>query len=138
MFSEIVLDLGRNRLPEPDSLCRRFDIAVTKKQGVVRLPPSFWVDDPKINPRTDHLFWAALLTGDLQRIELAMAVINSEILEMNKVRPADQQQELADQIHRLIVQFFERIPDRKLRREIRQALYPVIPEWLDENSGDAA
>ena len=62
-------------------LRRRLDMAMTKKMGIVRLPPAFWPADPKINPRADHLFWASLLLLDRQRIDLALAVLAAEQAE---------------------------------------------------------
>jgi len=61
MFSDVFAAIQKNKIPDPSMLQKRFDFAMTKKMGVIKLPPPFWMQDPKINPRADHLFWAALL-----------------------------------------------------------------------------
>ena len=137
MFSEMVADLSLARLPDPASLRKRFDLALTKKLGVVRLPPAFWMNDPKINPRSDHLFWASLLIRDRQRIELALSVLAAEIFQEKQPDPSGQQQRLTGTIHRLIESFFAQIPDQALGREIRHDLETVIPEWFEEEKLDS-
>ncbi len=61
-----------------DQLRKRFDPAMTKKLAVIKLPPSFWMQDPKINPRADHLLWAALLLDDPERAALAFSAMAVE------------------------------------------------------------
>jgi len=133
MFSEMVSDLSRGKLPEPVSLRKRFDAAITKKLGIVRLPRTFWMNDPKINPRSDHLFWAALLLKDRQRIDLVLAVIAAEIAEEGQ---ADSTQDLlATRVSALLDLFFARLGDRTLCRRIRHELQHIVPEWVDRNTG---
>ena len=81
MFSDLVRDLTCGIMPDSDSLKKRFDAAMIKKMGVVKLPPSYWMQDPKINPRGDHLFWASLLLKDRERIDLAISVFAVELEE---------------------------------------------------------
>ena len=64
MFSEMITNLKQGKMPDPVGMAKRFDFALTKKLGIVKLPPAFWMSDPKINPRTDHLFWA----GDSHKV----------------------------------------------------------------------
>ena len=61
-----------------EQLKKRFDLAMTKKLAVIKLPPSFWMQDPKINPRADHLLWAALLLDDPERAALAFSAMAVE------------------------------------------------------------
>ena len=61
-----------------EQLRKRFDPAMTKKLAVIKLPPSFWMQDPKINPRADHLLWAALLLDDPERAALAFSAMAVE------------------------------------------------------------
>lgn len=79
MFSEMIDTLGRGELPEPGLLRKRFDLAMTKKLGVVKLPSCFWMADPKINPRADHLLWAALLLKSRDCVDLAVSALAAEL-----------------------------------------------------------
>ena len=92
VFAEIFRDLGKGKMVDADLLGRRFDLAITKKLGVVKLPPSFWMQDPKINPRVDHLLWAAFLLDDPERAALAISVLAVEHEEQQKKRtPAERE-----------------------------------------------
>lgn len=90
MFSEIFAALEKGVVPDPELLQRRFDLALTKKLGVVKLPPAFWMQDPKINPRADHLLQAALLLGDRERCDMAVSVLAVENAEQKTDRTLDQ------------------------------------------------
>ena len=90
MFTQIFAALEQGEVPDPELLQRRFDLAMTKKLGVVKLPPAFWMRDPKINPRADHLLQAALLLGDRERCDLAVSVLAVENAEQKNVLALDQ------------------------------------------------
>jgi hypothetical protein len=90
MFTEIFSALEQGILPDIELLARRFDVAMTKKLGVVKLPPSFWMQDPKINPRADHLLKIALLLGDADRCGLAVSVLAVEVAEQKYDQPLDE------------------------------------------------
>ncbi len=62
-------------------LGRRFDLAMVKKLAVVRLPPAFWMQDPKINPDAEQLLQVALVLQDPERCRLALSVLAEEITE---------------------------------------------------------
>lgn len=81
MFTQIFAALEQGKAPDLELLQRHFDLAMTKKLGVVKLPPAFWMQDSKINPRADHLLQAALLLGDRERCDLAVSVLALEISE---------------------------------------------------------
>jgi hypothetical protein len=134
MFSEMVANLNRRVMPEPVSLARRFDIAITKKLGVVKLPPQFWMRDPKINPRSDHLFWAALLILDSERIELALSVIAVEIAETSCSTGSEYQNLTVEKGRDLLAQLLHQIPAPDIREEFEDKLQKVLPGWLiDKN-----
>ena len=80
MFTEMIHSLRQGVLPDSGLLRKRFDIAMTKKLGVIRLPSAFWMSDPKINPRADHLLMAALLLASQECVELATSVLASELI----------------------------------------------------------
>lgn len=103
MFTEIFAALKQGEIPDLKLLQRRFDLAMTKKLGVVKLPSAFWMQDPKINPRADHLLQAALLLGDRERCDLAMSVLAVEHLEQKNEQTLNQavQQRAAELIEML-------------------------------------
>jgi hypothetical protein len=129
MFSEMVNELAHGRMPEIASLCRRFDMAITKKMGVLRLPAPFWMDDPKINPRADHLFWASLLLLDQERMELARAVLVAEEFE-RQGRIAQERRTNPERARELLGSLLDLIGDAGLRQEFAQSLQGVAPVWL--------
>lgn len=81
MFTQIFTALEQGVSPDLELLQRHFDLAMTKKLGVVKLPPAFWMQDSKINPRSDQLLQVALLLGDRKRCDLALSVLAIEIAE---------------------------------------------------------
>ncbi|RUM33522.1 MAG: hypothetical protein DSY50_08110 [Desulfobulbus sp.] len=89
MFTAIFSDLAQGVLPDREMLGRRFDVAMTKKLGVVKLPPSFWMQDSKINPRADHLLKVALLLEDEERCGLAVSVLAVEVAEKKYEQPLE-------------------------------------------------
>lgn len=137
MFSEMVAELKRGTEPEPGVLRNRFDFALVKKTAVVRLPPSFRTGDPKINPRSDHLFWAALLLRDRERIDLALAVMAAEAAEIDS-SAGEWQLASERRVRALIIAFFRQLPDRPMRRRLRRELGRILPEWIAEHDGDQA
>ena len=64
MFTAMRDGLAAGRMPETVEIAARLKLAIVKKMGVLKLPPSFWQQDPKINPPVRDLFWAATLIGD--------------------------------------------------------------------------
>jgi hypothetical protein len=130
MFSEMIADLQRLKMPEPVSLRKRFDFALTKKLGVLKLPSAFWTQDPKINPRSDHLLWAALLLMDRERIELALAVLEEEFAETSRTAGHSSISSIDRTIESIIKQLLEHIPEQKQRRKFRDDLRQVLPERL--------
>jgi hypothetical protein len=81
MFSQLFTDLEQGVVPDFALLQRRFDLALTKKLAVVKLPPVFWMQDSKINPRADHLLQVALLLTDRERAAMAVSVLAVELAE---------------------------------------------------------
>ena len=81
MFQQVFTALERGKQIDFDLLARHFDLAMTKKLGVVKLAPAFWMQDTKINPRADHLLQVALLLEDRERCDLAVSVLAVETVE---------------------------------------------------------
>lgn len=134
MFSDMVAGLNREVMPDPVLLAKRFDIAITKKLGVVKLPPAFWMQDPKINPRSDHLLWAALLTLDRKRIELALAVLAVEIAETSRCKDLQPRELTAQRGRDLIDQLLHQIHEPGTREKFAFKLQKVLPGWITDKN----
>ncbi len=78
MFTEMLTSLRNNRLPAPLSIRGRLQIALIKKQAILNLPQTFRVADPKINPRADHMVWAAVLLEDQDLFDITISILLTE------------------------------------------------------------
>ncbi len=81
MFSGMIEDLRNGKIPDPALLRGRCHAAVTKKLAFVRLPPTYWENDPKRNPESSHLFWAVLLLKDRDMLDIVKGIILMEQAE---------------------------------------------------------
>lgn len=131
MFSEMLAEIHSNTMPEPGILLKRFDFAMTKKLGIIKLPPPFWMRDPKINPPVEHLFWAGLLLKDRNRIELALSVLAVEIGEKASVKKEIPSSHIDDKARSLVEELLGQFPDAEIRNQFARDLCEVVPEWLD-------
>jgi len=129
MFTELFQGIARGNVPESDQLRRLFDIAITKKLGVVKLPPSFWMQDPKINPRADHLLWAALLLGDAERVALAFSALAVEHDERQKKKPSAEREPVGRVLDRYLQQLLDLLPaeNRQQYQELERLVDSVRP-----------
>lgn len=84
MFEEMVSLLKQGRIIDLDLLRKRFDRALVKKIGVINTPYSFWTSDPKINPRTKELIWAAILLEDNINFRLLLDIAATEANEKKR------------------------------------------------------
>lgn len=84
MFEEMVSLLKQGRIIDLDLLRKRFDRALVKKIGVINTPYSFWTSDPKINPRTKELIWAAILLEDNKNFMLLLDIAATEANEKKR------------------------------------------------------
>ena len=119
MFVEIFRDMSMGIMIDTDLLGRRFDLAITKKLGVVKLPPSFWMQDPKINPRSDHLLWAALLLDDPERVALAYSVLAVEHEEQQKKLALKERVPVELILDGYVQQLLALMPDVNAERSLR-------------------
>jgi len=136
MFSEMIADLNRSKMPDPAILATRFDFAMIKKMGIVRLPPAFRMQDPKINPRSEHLFWAALLLMDRSRVETALSIIAVELTENSATKKKDCQILLERKIGEMVDGLLMEISDPVQRMDFRKGILQVFPEWQKERQED--
>ena len=135
MFSEMIADIHDNVAPELILLQKRYDFALTKKLGIVKLPPAFWMQDSKINPRSDHLFWAALLLKDRNRVDMALSVLAVELTQAISLKEDDDQQRVENKACELVEKLLEQFTDVDVRQQLEQDLQEIVPEWLEFTSG---
>ena len=112
-----------------EQLKKRFDPAMTKKLAVIKLPPSFWMQDPKINPRADHLLWAALLLDDPDRAALAFSAMAVEHEEQRRKQPAAAAAGAGQALESAVRDLLQLIPGEKqgLRLRIRRLADRLTP-----------
>lgn len=115
-------------MPDPEVLRKRFDFAMVKKLGVIKLPPPFWMQDPKINPRADHLFWAALLLKDPGRIGMAMSIVTEELQEKNYRKSLQKDDCITSEIRKMIEELLQQFSDPEVRKKFIQELRKVAPD----------
>ncbi len=129
VFSELFDEVARGNTVAPDQLRRIFDIAITKKLGVVKLPPSFWMQDPKINPRVDHLLWAALLLDDGERVALAFSALAVEHEEQQKKKSPEEREPIGRVLDQYLQQLLTLLPqeNRHQQKMIRKRVDDVKP-----------
>lgn len=135
MFSEMMATIRQNQLPDASALQKRFDYAMTKKLGVLNLPPAFWMQDPKINPPVIELFWAALLLRDRERIDMAMAVLDEEMNKSSQGKIRQSGAELKKRARQLTEELLQMLSNTELRTRLRQELAMIIPDVLGLKAG---
>jgi len=129
MFSQFFNHTLNTGTIDHDQLKKRFDLAMTKKLAVIKLPPSFWMQDPKINPRADHLFWAALLLDDQERASLALSALAVEHEEQQKKKTGDDKIKLGRAVDDSLHDLLHIIPkyNETQRRHIRRLVDRIRP-----------
>jgi hypothetical protein len=129
MFSQLFDHTLSAEQIDINQIRKRFDLAMTKKLAVIKLPPSFWMQDPKINPRADHLLWAALLLDDQERASLAVSAMAVEHEEQQKKNSSRNQPGLAGALDNSLNDFLQLIPEENetLRQNIRRLVERIRP-----------
>lgn len=92
MFSKMITSLQAGVMPPVEPLAQLLRVALVKKQGVLQQPPACWSSDPKINPDSVHLVWAAVLNGRQEELISAEALVINEFL----ARPSRQEVNMAN------------------------------------------
>jgi hypothetical protein len=83
MFTAMINSLKNGELPAPKELKARLPPALVKKSGVLQQPRPCWSNDPKINPDSVHLLWAAILLEDHELINLAAGMLFTQLSELS-------------------------------------------------------
>lgn len=130
MFDEMIAALKSGRLPPEADLKKRFDAAVVKKLGILKLPYPFWQNDQKINPAAAHLLWAAILLEDREKFHLVEGIINLE--EAEKARAGGREatgveNAAATRMTRLCEELVRLAPDEPFRRLLAAKISHAAP-----------
>jgi hypothetical protein len=113
MFSEMIEDLKHGILPDTVPLKGRCRAALSKKLAIVSQPPTYWIDDPKRNPLTEHLLWAILLTGDADLLDIVIGIV---LMEQEELDGMSVESFMQQSIARLLAL----APDEKFLEQLRQ------------------
>ena len=81
MFSEMVDGLKHGVMPDSALLHGRCRAALAKKLAIVSQPPTYWIEDSKRNPDTEHLLWAVLLLQNPDLLDIVIGIILMEQAE---------------------------------------------------------
>ena len=119
MFREMLKSLEDGVLPSAAALRQRLALALVKKAGILQQPRPCWSCDPKINPQTRHLLWAAVILEDEEALGQASWFFDQELQAGHPgLAPSEIRAELWRQLHAL--------GDLASNHELRQELLARI------------
>jgi hypothetical protein len=126
MFADMIDLLKKGETIDLKILRNRFDRALVKKIGVINTPYSFWSSDPKINPRTKELIWAAILLEDTDNFNILKGIAITEVVEKkrasgktNSAGTHENDNSVADGI---LQELLELVPDESLRHSLEKKI----------------
>lgn len=90
MFNQMIHSLRKGELPDLAILEKILAAALIKKLGVLKQPYHCRTQDPKINPPALHLFWAAIILEDEEKIDAAEGIVRTEFYDTAQVRSTAQ------------------------------------------------
>jgi hypothetical protein len=115
MFTEMINNLKVGVLPDPAPLSGRCRAALSKKLALVSQPPTYWINDPKRNPVTEHLLWAILLLGDPDLLDVVIGII---LMEQEETDGLSAEKFMQQSINHLL----ELAPDGNFRQHLQREL----------------
>lgn len=118
MFAEMVSGLNEGKIPDVSLLRGRCHAAVTKKLAFVRLPPTYWENDPKRNPDTHHLLWAVVLLQDSDMLEILKGIILMEQAEREGLS-------LEEFIQQSLTRLFDLAPGSGFKAKLKQLVAEI-------------
>lgn len=115
MFTEMIDGLKKGVMPDPALLAGRCRAALSKKLAIVAQPPTYWIQDPKRNPETEHLLWAILLLRDPDLLDVIIGII---LMEQEESGGLSAEQFMQQSMGRLLVL----APTESFRKELQRQL----------------
>jgi len=132
MIEDILFQLRDSRMPAVAAVEKWLAVALIKKMGVLNLPYHCWHTDPKINPSSKHLLWAAILAEDKERWAIIEGIIHTEL---QAGRGAAMQTSQQDQqaafvratVSRYTAELLDLAPNPVLRQELAGKVKKILP-----------
>lgn len=122
MFSEMISRLQSGDLLPPTGLRNRLNAAITKKMGVLKMPPAMWPSDPKINPPTEHLLWAAVILNDRDSLQVVEGLAITEAYERRQARGNSERLDTGILIEQLTDKLLALAPNEEARKKLADNL----------------
>lgn len=124
MFTEMINQLQAGKLPDEARLNGLLTAALVKKTAIVKMPPQFWYEDPKMNPLSNHLLWAAIVLGDKEKFFLIEGILLEEWMGRGRSGEVMKLEEFIEkQLHELLCL----LPDQLVRRQVVKNIKKILP-----------
>ena len=132
MIEDFLFQLRESRMPTVAAVEKWLTIALIKKMGVLNLPYHCWHTDPKINPSSKHLLWAAILAADKERCAIIEGIIHTELQTGRgaAIRTNQQDQQAAAvraTVSRYVAELLNLAPKPALRDELARKVNKILP-----------
>jgi hypothetical protein len=137
MIADILSQLQEARMPTATAVEKWLAMALIKKMGVLNLPYHCWHTDPKINPSTKHLLWAAILTEDKERFAIVEGIIHTELqtARVGAVQTTRQDQQAAavrETVSRYVEELLSLPSEPAFRRELAIKVKHFLPAIITD------
>jgi hypothetical protein len=120
----MIRQLQSGLMPDKLRLDGLVSAALVKKTAIVKLPPQFWYEDPKMNPVSIHLLWACLVLGDKEKFALVEGILSEEWLARGRT---EEVVELELFVEEKLYELLSLITDHRLRRQVVRNIKNTLP-----------
>lgn len=142
MFAGLSSDLQKGVFPQDlPALKRQFNIALVKKNAVLKLPYHFWTNDPKINPSSAQLAWVAFILEDCESFTQVEVIITQEVegrIGGERISADLLEKAVHKQLRTIVTEFLNLAPNevfRELLFEKIKSCKSSLLSMLKEDSG---
>jgi hypothetical protein len=124
MFTEMITALKENTIPKESSIKGRLNIALIKKEAILNLPKNFHVADPKINPRPDHMIWAAVLLKDKDLFDITTSIFLTEI-DIQQTTAGTDQKDQAIRLEKILRELLSLPSENQIKNIINNSITAI-------------